>query len=298
MRRIFRIISLVLCLFLLSGCFSGNNSSKSQTIQYECNHGLLNQDIYTTGLNYKGNPIELEYAFNNVNMDSNFGLMLFLNGKIQPFTLDEYSESNIHIVDLPKNTTSKSVNISFNPIMGQRGETLQLFIIALFDAGPDYHTPTLAPAFYHSLSQSLPISIYMEKDASVTAQTTYTSLYSCNFSAGSPEAQNDATYDDIAFSGDLLSLDRKFEFSLTNASDIDTNYYIYAYVNNVPIEINEKGLFPLSCPAKSKITVTAKLLGSSIQDDDLFYVIAVPSQNIDIEHFQSTLKTKTLPLSE
>jgi len=297
MKSILRIISLSLCLFLLSSCCFGGASSSSKTVQYECNHGLLNQELYKTGLKYNGNPVELDYAFNNVNMDSNFGLMLFLNGIIQPFTLDNETESNIQIVELSTGTINKTVHISFDPIIGKSGENLQLNIIAIFDAGSNYNTPTLAPAFYHSLSQSLPVSLYMGTNSSNTTQTLYNSQYYCNFSNNSPTLLSDETCDDIIFSDEAISLDETFEFSLINTSEIDADYYIYAYINNTPIKINEQGLFLLACPAKSKISVTSKLLGNSIGKDDVFYIIAVPHQTETTNYFQSTLKTKTIPLS-
>lgn len=286
---------IILLVLILPGCTTKPPADTSEQLRYECSHGVADHNLYETGLHYTGSKIEFDYAFHNVNMDSNFGIMLFLNGLLQPFSLDGSSESCIQIIDLKKDTQDKLVHISFDPITGESGQTAQLTIIAIFDAGTDYDCPTLAPYFFHNLSQSAPISIMMDKAATNMALPEGNSEYNCNFVLKSSESQNQDIIDGLIPSEESIETNKAFNFSLLNAYEETVEYCVYAFINNQPIQINNASNFTLSCEPVSQVLIEGTLMNyTQNEDSDLFYIIAVPNHVYNIESFPPVLKMSTL----
>ncbi len=181
MRKVMLFILLAL-LLINSGCstvtspdhYNDQEGQEGETlISFECSHGVSSFDPSKEHLTYNGAPIELSYTFQNGEIASNFGLLLFLNGKIQPFQIDNQDSAMTGIVELRPNE-KKTLDITFLPIIGQAGETLHLHICAIFDMISDIEAPTLAPYFYHEMSQAIPIDVYMNADVDQT-QTDSTS---------------------------------------------------------------------------------------------------------------------------
>ena len=297
MKKLIYELLAILLSFILVGCVTQPSTNEPQTLRYECSHGLANQTIYESGLHYTGSEIEFDYAFHNVNMDSNFGIMLFLNGQLQPFILNENSESHLQIVNLKKDTQYESVHISFNPINGEKGDTLQLTIVSIFDADTDYTTPTLAPAFFHSLSQSAPIKIIMDVDTTDTIQLENNTEYSCNFHTKSVVTQDQDAFNGLSLSEETLKPGIAFELGLLSAYEKSVEYSLYVFVNNQSILINDTPTFTVSCPPSSQVVIEGTLTSDYNKDTDLIYIIAVPNDVYDIESFPPVLKAETLQIT-
>lgn len=100
---------------------------------------------------YQGGEVSLEYTFNAEGKDKTIGFLLFVNGKPQPYRVDENTkEEYCHIFPITDNKDEDFV-IHFTPKEGKKGETLQVIIDGIYHAGylPDMKT-TSGWGFYHS----------------------------------------------------------------------------------------------------------------------------------------------------
>ena len=85
----------LMCMLLLiqmSGCSTSSVPEKVDTpeviSEYTLSHGVSSLDVIKENLYYVGKPLQLEYTFENGNVDSNIGLLMFIDGDIQPFSVD------------------------------------------------------------------------------------------------------------------------------------------------------------------------------------------------------------------
>lgn len=295
------VYSLVL-LLLLQSCNTQDISNSSQinslseVSRYECIHGLSNEDYYTSGIIYSGKPITVDYNFTNTNMDSNFGLMLFVDGFIQPFSLGNNTDCcNYQIVSLSKESKNTTVNITFNPILGMKGDILDLHIIAIFDMGTDYNAPTIAQAFYHNMSQSLPISIIMDEDAQPSVIAKYLDYNQCEIEINDTSQQDGNTSCDISLLNKPL-YNQNLSIDILNGFSNDAQYYLYVYINNNPVKINGESFLKMTYPATSKTNITMRLQGEKNCANDLLYLLAIPVGFNDQFDAPLVLKMKTVPL--
>ena len=80
--------------------------------------------------------ISFEYYVDNSGKDSDFGLLIFLNGVRQPYRTGENSENKImHIFDV-KRDERQVQTIEFEPVVGEKGDEVSVEIITMFQ--PDY----------------------------------------------------------------------------------------------------------------------------------------------------------------
>lgn len=286
-------------LLLLQSCSISDPSNSSsidtfnEVSRYECIHGLSNGDYYTSGIIYNGQPITVKYSFTNVNMNSNFGLMLFLDGFIQPFALDNDTEySNYQIVMLSENRT---VTITFNPVWGTKGDILNLHIIAIFDMAADYDTPTIAQAFYHNMSQTIPVNIIMDADAKPSLNVKYSDYSQCEIEINNTSQQNGNISNDILLLDEPI-YNENLNVDILNGFNNDAQYYLYAYINNEPIQINGESFLKIACPATTKTNITMQLQAGSNRENDLLYLLAIPVEFNDPFDAPLVLKMKTVPL--
>lgn len=157
MKKILFSILGVLSILLVSGCVQQQTIESSSPLptqsEFSLSHGVSSIDILTEDLTFTGAPVHLTYEFETGNVDSNIGLLLFLNGNIQPFSVNDNHPSVMNIVSLPA-TQKKVISLSFEPITGLAGDYLPLHIVAIFDAANRIENPTIATAFFQELSQT------------------------------------------------------------------------------------------------------------------------------------------------
>lgn len=169
MKKVLLFILLTL-LLVNSGCSTNisqdhyRDQEGDTSVSFECSHGVSSFDPSKEHLTFNGAPIELSYTFQNGGIASNFGLLLFLNGEIQPFQIDSGDSDTIGVIELEAGE-EKTFTITFQPVIGQVGEILHLHIVAIFDMMSDISTPTIGPLFYQAMSQAIPIDVYMNIDA-------------------------------------------------------------------------------------------------------------------------------------
>ena len=129
MKKVLFSILGVLSILLVSGCVQQQTVESSSPLptqsEFSLSHGVSSIDILTEDLTFTGAPVHLTYEFETGNVDSNIGLLLFLNGDIQPFSVDDNYPSVMNIVSLPANQ-KKVISLSFEPITGLAGDYLPL----------------------------------------------------------------------------------------------------------------------------------------------------------------------------
>lgn len=252
MKKVLLFILLTL-LLVNSGCSAiiSQEHYKNQEVQegdtsvsFECSHGVSSLDPSKEQLAFNGAPIELSYTFQNGEIASNFGLLLFLNGEIQPFQIDNQDIVKIGIVELEPDE-EKTLNITFLPVIGQAGETLHLHICAIFDMVSDIESPTIAPFFYHAMSQAIPIDVRMNVDAdrglknsastpSLIAKLETAILYDDSENIESKmymDCQEESSY----------TLNRTDTIHIINGESIPVTFCLYALVDNnlIPVTFEE-----------------------------------------------------------
>lgn len=157
MKKVLFSILGVLSILLVSGCVQQQTVESSSPLptqsEFSLSHGVSSIDILTEDLTFTGAPVHLTYEFETGNVDSNIGLLLFLNGDIQPFSVDDNYPSVMNIVSLPANQ-KKVISLSFEPITGLAGDYLPLHIVAIFDAANRIDNSTIATAFFQELIQT------------------------------------------------------------------------------------------------------------------------------------------------
>ena len=107
--------------------------------------------------------VSFDYYVDNSGNDTDFGLMIFLNGIRQPYRTDENSENQIiHIFDVKQNER-KVQTISFEPVVGEKGDTISVEIINMFQ--PDYINPEKSNyEFNHKISSLYPSSLNVTQE--------------------------------------------------------------------------------------------------------------------------------------
>lgn len=275
-------------------------------------HGVSSIDILTEDLTFTGAPVHLTYEFETGNVDSNIGLLLFLNGNIQPFSVNDNHPSIMNIVSLPA-TQKKVISLSFEPITGLAGDYLPLHIVAIFDAANRIENPTIATAFFQELSQAFPIRVSLDSDSTVsTCEAFYEKSYTVHslenakvskLSNERSEMNSDFLFDSFSESSDVetkqLSLNTPTDIILFNPTEETMSYHLFAFVNNTPVMWDSSPYSSITLPAKSQFSSSILLSDSQMQnisDDspDLFFLVAVPIHEAAQQQGTLVLKTKTI----
>lgn len=310
----------LIALFLLGGCTTSKDienedvSEATLLSEYSLSHGITSLDILTEHITYSESPIQIDYEFENGNMDVNIGMLLFLDGYLQPFSIDFSEEKAVmNIIDLNANS-SKTVCISFDPIAGTAGQNLPLHIVVILDAKDTFPTSASTASFFQSLSQAYPVAIMFETDGcGIPFQNYYQPTFSIisndgNISGLMDEQSNsrpELRFPQFSSINDIL--DKSVSFSLPinieldNVSENEKQYNIFAFIDNTPVLWNGSPFLSISIPAKSQYSTdimvdTTVDKTSSVRSRQLF-LVAVPLHEADIQQETLVLKTKTIVLS-
>ena len=312
MKKILFSILGVLSILLVSGCVQQQTIESSSPLptqsEFSLSHGVSSIDILTEDLTFTGAPVHLTYEFETGNVDSNIGLLLFLNGNIQPFSVNDNHPSVMNIVSLPA-TQKKVISLSFEPITGLAGDYLPLHIVAIFDAANRIENPTIATAFFQELSQAFPIRVSLDSDSTVsTCEAFYEKSYTVHSLENAKvsklsEMNSDFLFDSFSESSDVetkqLSLNTPTDIILFNPTEETMSYHLFAFVNNTPVMWDSSPYSSITLPAKSQFSSSILLSDSQMQnisDDspDLFFLVAVPIHEAAQQQGTLVLKTKTI----
>lgn len=300
--------SICALILLLSGCtndYSQPNTDQ-QEIYFEATHGVDSFDVLSDKLIYEGKTLSIDYTFSNGNVDSNYGLFLFLDGMLQPYYTnfsDEYK--NMHIFSLPKDSNN-TFKIYFDPVTGQIGQEIPLHIVAIFDADTPYENPTLSNTFWQMLSQAFPLTVEIaaeprQNDKSKDLDTEEDN-YALNIELIQKyELSEEEEPKKLVLDNDInyIEPNQEFQFSLSGADDHQSVYRLYAFIDNVPITIDDHPWYEISLFENQKIDVTARLIqDNETECDKYLYIIAVPLHSVLTNTGgENVLKSKSIPIS-
>lgn len=134
---------------------SFTKAEEDSQMAYSMSHGAQkpnrNKDGEIQPFIYRGGEFSMEYTFNAEGKGKTIGFLLFVNGKPQPYRINENTkEEYCHIFPITDNKDEDFV-LHFTPKEGKKGETLQVVIDGIYHAGymPDMKD-TSGWGFYHS----------------------------------------------------------------------------------------------------------------------------------------------------
>ena len=131
-----KIILSMFCIFLLVGC-----STKQENITIKKNNNQETVDLKVgfglhhieDGYSFDGKDVDINYDYEVVGRDANFGLMIFING-IPQMIKHEDKESLVYTFK-GKKDTNKTEHVSIMPNTGSKGDHLYMhaFLIADYE---------------------------------------------------------------------------------------------------------------------------------------------------------------------
>ena len=131
-----KIMLSMFCIFLLVGC-----STKQENITIKKNNNQETVDLKVgfglhhieDGYSFEGNDVDINYDYEVVGRDANFGLMIFING-IPQMIKHEDKESLVYTFK-GKKDTNKTEHVSIMPNTGSKGDHLYMhaFLIADYE---------------------------------------------------------------------------------------------------------------------------------------------------------------------
>ena len=289
-------------------------------------HGVVIPDPETSKFTfeYTGKPIELTYMLENGDIPDNWGLYIFTNGIQQPFTIDHDKDlKKVYIHNFaPKE--KKLINIRFNPVSGDIGDSVQVVFIVMLD--PNYvldrksnihqygnnHAITQMPwkIDFKSKNYNNINSKILEKGTKLDIPIDYKKRYEEVDVNGNVDSVLDSSicfeffnksyYESEIYVGNKIDID----FTINGAGSYNgyekIKYRLSIYANHkilnafygekyVDIEIQ-----------KGKVTnLKVKIPYGDLIDNDFIYLMAVPlSDDNTTINFIPVQKTESIPLTK
>ncbi|MDR2714057.1 MAG: hypothetical protein LBB42_00780 [Coriobacteriales bacterium] len=136
-------LSLLGCILLLAlalfGCTSANQTSTEQANNFaeENNPFATDEDGFVTetsvsygplvrSLSFDGSTVNVVYEFDNFGPPFEFGLLVFIDGVLQPYHSDQNEQAmNFQTFNLEKDEHAE-IQLNFDPVVGAKGQTLSL----------------------------------------------------------------------------------------------------------------------------------------------------------------------------
>lgn len=275
-----------------------SNIQNDGEVYLEFSHGVTSPDPEQGIIECDGEYVSFDYTFNNGDLPSNFGMLLFLDGMIQPYSTDENDTVQVmHIIKLQPGE-EKTINICFAPITAEKSRS-SLYITAVYDAENALADAEKQNGFVHHLSQSLPF--WIEHSTAQSQQ----GLENIDFSPCGAESVDIifSKYDKLPEYGPItlnftLSDQEKAELHLWvySADHSDMDYRIYFFENHRPVMLKGQMYQDIHIAAGSYADITVGfdfLLAKSF-----YYAIAVPLNVEDRWEAPQILKSKSIIFNE
>lgn len=248
---------------------------------------------YGKQIEYNGAPVNIHYNLKNLYDPIDIGIMIFLDGIIQPFYTDEFPEKNyMHVYQFTKDET-KTVSIYFKPQSGSLGEHL-LTVVTMLNTGFIAKGPQFDFGYNHRIS-FISDTIYFKQalgESKVEKKDRYTqSEISVDERASYQRKDNTNRLDDTAFFH-LLNrnqlVDRQLPFNQLTELDLKglggfpATYRTSLFLNHKPIKIDGKYNYiemriDKNQFSKSRISIDT----SELQEGDILYTISIPIDTRD-----------------
>lgn len=233
------LISLLLVSFILATCVACNKESNTddtfsvenpfssdfinnENVMFAYGFGTVSPSDEET-IKYNGSPIEIEYYIDNAGATMNSGMSIFLNGIPQEYQVEGSKEKTyMHITEV-KEKTIKRIKISFIPVIGVKGEILNIRFISILN--PQIRPNKLEYLFAHtnSMTTFLPRKLQMMENSPNDNNSNYNLLPAQR--EMTKEELNKVIY--IDSKGNQINKFRTFNMFITDAKD-----HKQSYINN------------------------------------------------------------------
>lgn len=288
---------IIILIFIISLCLCGCSTQKKESangkeeIVSEAGYEFELLE-YSKQIEYNGTPVNIHYKLNNLYDPIDIGIMIFLDGIVQPFYTDEFSEKNyMHVYDFAKDET-RTVSIYFEPQSGSFGEHL-LTVITMLNTNFRAKGPIYDFGYNHRIS-FISDTIYFKQDLGESKAEKKDSYTQANISADERAAyqREDDTnrLDDTAFFH-LLNQNKIIERQLSlNLTDLDlkglggfpATYRTSLFLNHEPIKIDGKYDYIEMKIDKNQFSKSnISFDPSKLQEGDILYTISIPIDTRD-----------------
>lgn len=274
------------------------------------------RDIYE--FNGKDIRIPFQVAGTDKGVNSEFGLLVFLDGVPQPYRIEESNgtsskEQIMHKFHL-EGEESKQFEIVFTPITGKKGEKVAIDFASVFkpDYVPEDETATNY-GVYHNLNATLPQEVYFKTDIPNLGKHR---IYSQSNIQEIPEeikGQNDFVqmeettdiFDEMTVT-ELLPEDESSEMISAKNGKAKMKFRIYGgpevtyrttiFINHIPVKVLDSDFIETSIQKGKMNTVEFELDTSTYGKINTVYAISVVSGKGYLANPNSPLKTKSMLL--
>lgn len=308
------IFGMALCILLaISGCRPDSQSITSgspekdpfatvagsgEEVLFAYGFGLVSPKT-DTNMVYDGNDISVEYYVENYGAALSTGMLMFVNGNPQPYSVADGDLTYMHIQEVPAKEKA-TVEVSFTPVCGYAGETLNVRFVSILN--PHIRPDRLEYLWGHTnmITTFFPRKIEMQYDA-----PNQPAEYPCL------AAQRDMTQDEI---NQVIYVDKKgnqvnkmsvfhlvmrdtqnpgqayltvesncLTFTLQCYGGMSTEYLLIPFVNQVPV-LGDNSQCIVRVEAGTKLYEDTYVFDISeldtqaynIEQFNTFYLLAVP----------------------
>ena len=290
----------VLCVMLsitllLSGCSLNPKPTPSDTVSgnpfeehdentdgvLRMTHGAISPDPEKGVFTYDGEPLQLTYMLYNEGSKAEWGFVIYVNGVMQPYTVEgKDGESTCHVFTIEKQTR-KDLKISFVPVTGKAGEELSIIYATMLM--PSYVLPEEkldnGYGYYHAYNMSLPMKLIMKKDAPNKAViSTVASKYEIGEIPSWAEGVN-VTDAILESEGNCIyvknSADTTFNISIAGRGD--QKYRVSFYINHKLVSaFNGYSYLDVDVKKNKLITISATVSPNDMTGAKFAYAVIVP----------------------
>lgn len=276
--------------FSAVGCNSEQvNTEKSTFPDIEFGYNLVD---WEKTINFVGEPISLTFEINNNEGGAEFGLMVYIDGKIQKFvTADNDKLAYMHCCYL-QTKQNKSIEISLCPQGLDIGE-YDLTIIVMLNPNFMAKEPNYVFGYNHKISYA-----YTKiKINTVTDLKTKTGIVESAFLISNEEKKkyiNEGInrLEQRAYNVILNNGEEENRKIILNKKDLDVEvkilggsnatYRVTAFLNHEPILINDEyNDFLLNSSIDSYSILNLNYNYENIDNNSVFYIIAIPINEIE-----------------
>lgn len=255
------------------------------------------QDADIESLTYSGEDVSVPYYIEstdeNNGSDVSIGLLIFVDGEVQPFRVEDNDkngdEESMHIFHM-KSGEKKKFNILFTPINGKKDETIGFLPVTVWN--PEYQPGKSDNSSFgntYETMSNVPLPLHMKK--STEAKTTETSVKIKYTDI--PEKIKDQyegtelgdTFDAIDASPNLEIESKNSRVEMKEDGSVDLTFNAYGgaqitrkmtvFVNNQPVKIDNGDYVKYRVKKNKMCQIKVKLDKAKVSDGDVIYAIAV-----------------------
>lgn len=320
MYRLLTIFLLLLIILSISSCKdqSANNTQSTgnpflesvgnnEEVMFAYGFGLESPK-YEKKIVYTGEPIEIEYYINNNGTTMSTGMLMFVNGIPQSYSIAGSSTSTyMHIQEVEENKRA-IVRISFVPVCGKAGETVNVRFLSILN--PQIRPDQLNYLFGHTNRMTTFMARTIEMQMDADAHNTKFPVLDKQRDMTQEEIDQVIYVDSKGNSVDKLGWfhfvarntkdpsspylnirDHKIEYTLQGYGGPAAEYIIIPYINQIPV-LNEAYPCLMSIEAGTKVysqnmtlsLATIDKTAYKIEQFNTIYFLAIPlSGSINLE---------------